>query len=40
MSLKEFKVSTGEKGLLGFDKKKWIESGFLIDDIFQDMIAD
>lgn len=38
--IKRIKIGTGEKGLFGFEKKKWAESGFLIDDIFVNMIND
>ena len=37
---KFIKVRTGEKGFLGFEKKEMVQSGFLVDDIFSDMVDD
>ena len=38
--IKKIKVGTGEKGFLGLEKKKWAESGFLMDEIFINMVND
>lgn len=35
---KSIKVGTGQKNLLGFEKKKLIQEGYLVDDIFAEMI--
>lgn len=37
---KYIKVGTGEKGFLGFEKKKSVESGYEVDGIFTEMIED
>jgi len=37
---KYIKVGTGEKGMFGIEKKKKIPSGYLVDDIFNNMIDD
>jgi len=34
------KVKTGHKNFLGFEKKKKVQSGCLIDDVFSHMIED
>lgn len=34
------KVGTGEKMFLGFEKKKIVQSGYLVDDIFCNMIGE
>lgn len=34
------KVGTGEIGFLGFEKKKKVPSGYVVDDIFNNMIDD
>lgn len=34
------KVNTGEKNFLGLNKKKYIDSGYVIDEIFIKMIDD
>ncbi|MGH4118646.1 hypothetical protein [Clostridium sp.] len=34
------KVGTGEKVFLGIEKKKKVQSGYLIDDVFSNMIED
>ena len=34
------KIETGEKNILGFKKKVWIESGYVVDKIFINMICD
>ena len=38
--IKKIKIGTGEKGFLGREKKEWVESGFLIDEIFINMMND
>lgn len=40
MKSKYIKVGTGEKGFLGIEKKKTIESGYEVDEIFTAMIDD
>lgn len=37
---KMIKVGTGQKGFLGIEKKQPVQSGYLVDDIFRDMIKD
>jgi len=37
---KIIKVNTGEKGIFGRDKKQKIQQGYLVDDIFAEMIRD
>lgn len=37
---KFIKVETGEKGFLGYKKKKKVQSGYLVDDIFIYMVED
>lgn len=39
-TIKQIKVATGKKGLLGFEKKKWVEDGFTMDEVFISMISD
>jgi len=34
------KVGTGRTGFLGIEKKEWVESGYLVDGIFTNMIKD
>jgi hypothetical protein len=34
------KVGTGEKGFFGIEKKQKVQSGYLVDDIFRNMIND
>ena len=34
------KVGTGNKGLLGLEKKQKVQSGYLVDNIFANMIKD
>jgi hypothetical protein len=36
--LKMVKVATGEKGIFGRSKKKWVESGQKVDSVFNEMI--
>jgi hypothetical protein len=39
--IKKVKVGTGEKGFMGLvEKKKWIEAGYSIDEIFISMVTD
>ena len=37
---KKHKIKTGEKNFFGFDKKMWIDSDYIIDDTFINMIRD
>lgn len=39
-AVKYIKVGTGEKGFFGNEKKKKVQSGYLVDDIFSQMIED
>jgi hypothetical protein len=39
--IKKVKVGTGEKGFMGLvEKKKWVEAGYSVDEIFISMIVD
>ena len=40
LEIKYKKIGTGEKNLLGFEKKTKIEDGFVIDDILDDLVSE
>ena len=37
---KYVKVKTGEKGIFGIEKKQKIQDGYLVDDLFEDMVKE
>lgn len=37
---KNVKVGTGQKGFLGFEKKTTIQDGYLVDDVFSEMVEE